>query len=347
MNTIRIGFIGAGGIARNRHLPGLASIDGAEVVAVCNRTAESSRRVASEWNIPRIETNWRAIAVDPEIDAVFIGTWPYMHAEISIAALAAGRHVFCQARMAMDLNEAKAMTEAARRRPELVNMICPPPTRMPYEPFIRRAIDEVLGPVISVELVVASGGNRNPEGISWREDVRYSGRQIMAVGIHAETLNAWLGPYRELSARFSTPIPAKSVGGREVPVRIPQVATITGALESGALVTEHHTGLAADKTSRGAHIVIRGMAGTLRYQFASQTLEIAGPDEELRPAVVSEELTRPWRVEQDFIEAVRAAERGEPWSVSPDFAEGLLYMRKMEAIHRSAESGQAVKPAEL
>jgi predicted dehydrogenase len=56
---IRIGFIGAGGIARSRHLPGLQAVDGVELTAVANRTRASSERVAAEWGFKHVCDDWR------------------------------------------------------------------------------------------------------------------------------------------------------------------------------------------------------------------------------------------------------------------------------------------------
>ncbi|HXG25044.1 MAG TPA: Gfo/Idh/MocA family oxidoreductase, partial [Chthonomonadales bacterium] len=100
MGTLRIGIIGAGGIVKTRHLPGLTKLPDVRILAVCNRTKESGEAVALAWNIPEVMTDWRALIARDDLDAVLIGTWPYMHAEMSIAALQAGKHVFCQARMA-------------------------------------------------------------------------------------------------------------------------------------------------------------------------------------------------------------------------------------------------------
>lgn len=93
---IRLGFIGAGGICEQRHLPNLTKMPGVELVAVCNRSPESSRRVQEKWGFARTVDDWRQIIEASDIDAVFIGTWPYRHCELSLAALAAGKHVFCQ-----------------------------------------------------------------------------------------------------------------------------------------------------------------------------------------------------------------------------------------------------------
>ncbi|MCL2647131.1 MAG: Gfo/Idh/MocA family oxidoreductase [Phycisphaerales bacterium] len=348
---IHIGFIGAGGIARERHLPNLAKIPGVKVVAVANRSLASGQKIAKDYNISEVLDDWRKLLSRKDIDAIFIGTWPYMHKEMSIAALEANKHVFCQARMAMDLAEAKAMVAAAHAHPRQVNMICPPPTRMPFEPYIKQLIASgELGTITAVELYAVGGANLNQTAISWRERREYSGNQILAMGIYAETLNAWLGPYEDLSARLATPIPTKTDptvnGGAPYPIQIPQVVTITGKLKNGALIFEHHTGLATDKSSPGARLTIWGTNGTLRYTF-SNTIEFAKLNHPLTPVNVPASLQRNWHVEEDFIAAVQSVQQGKPWQVSPDFDESLLYMQKVEAVHLSAATGKAIQPADL
>lgn len=81
-STIRIGIVGAGGIVRQRHIPGLRKIPDVAIVAVCNSTPESTARAAQELGIPRQFTNWRDLVEWDGIDAVLIGTQPYMHREI-------------------------------------------------------------------------------------------------------------------------------------------------------------------------------------------------------------------------------------------------------------------------
>lgn len=346
-NEIRIAFIGAGSICRSRHLPGLARIDGVNVVAVANRTRESGESVAGDFGIDEVMDDWRELIARDDIDAVFIGTWPYMHKEMSIACLEAGKHVFCQARMAMNLDEAKAMVAAAAAHPKLVNMICPPPTRMPFEAWIKDTVDSgKLGPISLVRLLSSNSANLDPNRFSWREDVNLSGRQILGMGIFAETLNAFVGPYDTLRAETSISIPTKHVDGHDVDVKIPQTVAITGKLKNGAIILEHYTGLTADKTTPGNELVIQGLKGTIRYNFGN-TIEFAAAGEELAEVDVPESQVRNWHVEEDFIAAVRAAGQGDSWQVSPDFKEGLLYMQKVEAVHLSAQSGKAVAPSEL
>ena len=126
--TIRVGLIGAGRNTRDRHIPGFQEIDGVELVAVANRSRESGRRVADAFNIPKVYDSWRELLEDPDIDAVCIGTWPYMHCTLAIAALDKGKHVLCEARMAANSQEAHAMLEASLTRPHLIAQIVPSPS---------------------------------------------------------------------------------------------------------------------------------------------------------------------------------------------------------------------------
>lgn len=340
---VRIGFIGAGGICRSRHLPGLAKCDKAKVIAVCNRSEESSRKIATEFDIPEIESDWRKLVERDDLDAIFIGTWPYMHKEMSIAALDAGKHVFCQARMCCTLNEARQMVQVSQHHPRQVNMICPPPHRMPFEPWIKKALaDGMIGELTFVELRSAGGANLNPNVMTWREEIEYSGEQVLAMGIYAETLNAWVGPYETLAANVSTPLSTKTVDGEEVEVKIPQIISITGQLANGAICHEHHMGLAADTTTPVNEVTLFGTEGTIRHAFMSGEIDYAAKGKPLEKVDVPAERISDWQVEKDFIDAVQKARAGEPWQVSPDFVEGHQYMIKVHAVHESARLGRAI-----
>src|SRR5213594_70481 len=94
--TIRVGFVGAGNNTRRRHIPGFQKQPGVELVAVANRTKESGERVAREFGLARVYEDWRDLVRARDVDAVCIGTWPYMHCEITVAALEAGKHVLCE-----------------------------------------------------------------------------------------------------------------------------------------------------------------------------------------------------------------------------------------------------------
>ena len=112
---IRIGIVGAGNIARARHIPGFKAIPGVRIVGVCNQRRESAARVAREFGIPKVYGSWENVIDDDEVDAVFIGAWPYMHCPVTLAAFDAGKHVLTEARMAMNSREAQRMYDRSQR----------------------------------------------------------------------------------------------------------------------------------------------------------------------------------------------------------------------------------------
>src|SRR6516165_3647976 len=124
---LRVGLIGAGGNMRARHIPGLRALPQVEIVAVCNRRPESTAAAAREFSIPRTAEQWEDIVADPEIDAVVIGTWPYLHCPVTLAALEAGKHVLTEARLSLNAAEAHRMLAASRSAPNLVTQVVPSP----------------------------------------------------------------------------------------------------------------------------------------------------------------------------------------------------------------------------
>src|SRR5437868_15476577 len=125
--TLRIGWIGAGANTRSRHIPGLKAIENVEIVAVCNRRPGSTAAAAREFGIARTYEHWQDLVADPDIDAIVIGTWPYLHCPITLAALEAGKHVLTEARLALNTREARLMLAAARGHPKLVTQVVPSP----------------------------------------------------------------------------------------------------------------------------------------------------------------------------------------------------------------------------
>src|SRR5437868_3425576 len=124
---LRIGLIGAGANTRLRHIPGLREQENVTLVAVCNRRPSSTAAVAREYGIPRTFERWQDLVADPGLDAVVVGTWPYLHCPVTLAALEAGKHVLTEARMSLTAAEAHRMFAAAQRFPNLITQVVPSP----------------------------------------------------------------------------------------------------------------------------------------------------------------------------------------------------------------------------
>lgn len=335
---VRIGIIGAGGIARQRHLPNLRQIPGVVVQVVCNRTRARAEQVAAEFGVPEVETDWRRVIERPDLDAVLIATPPYLHCEATLAALDAGKHVFCQARMARTAAEARAMYERALRS-DRVTMLCPPPNGMRGDRVMRRLLREgFVGAVRDVHATGFSAAYSDPNApLHWRQDFEVSGYNTLTLGMWAEVLHRWVGPHRRVAAvtRVHTPTRARPDGAL-AEVRIPDSVAIAAELTSGAVGCYHFSGVA--RFAPQNTIQIYGSEGTLVYDL--QTDEIRGAragDNGLRTIPIPREEERPWTVERDFIDAIRKGTL-----VEPSFHDGLLYMEFTEAVWRAAESGRAV-----
>lgn len=338
---IRLGFIGAGGICEQRHLPNLAKMSGVELVAVCNRSTESSRRVQEKWGFARVADDWRQVIDADDVDAVFIGTWPYRHCELSLAALAAGKHVFCQARMCMDWAEACRMVEAANAHPNQVSMVCPSPFRVRWERTVRELLaSDKFGRLLSATVISANAANRDPHQIHWRERREWSGLNILQVGIYAETLNAWCGDYESVMATTAAPLTKFDETGRPVEIQVPQTVSITGKLRGGIPCCEFHTGLAAGREQ--AEIVLYGSAATCRVDLLASQIVLFSAAPATNAGELIDSVGDDWKVEAEFLAAVRSARRREPWLVRPNFPEAARYMRKMQAIHDSDRQSRAV-----
>src|SRR5437867_998825 len=138
---LRIGLIGAGANTRLRHIPGLRAQVEVSIVAVCNRRPASTAAVAREYGIPRIFDKWQDLVGDPAVDAVVIGTWPYLHCPITLAALEAGKHVLTEARLSMNAVEAHQMLQAARQHAKLVTQVVPSPFGLKGHDVMRELLD--------------------------------------------------------------------------------------------------------------------------------------------------------------------------------------------------------------
>ncbi len=108
----RIGIIGGGQIVQRRHLPEILDNPEAEVGAICDVVKERVEALADQYNC-KAYTDWKELVADPTLDAVIVAATNTTHAEMSIAALKAGKHVMCEKPMAVSLEEAQAMMRTA------------------------------------------------------------------------------------------------------------------------------------------------------------------------------------------------------------------------------------------
>jgi predicted dehydrogenase len=337
---IRIGIAGAGKIVRDEHVPRLRAIEGVELVGVANRTRASSERAAAELGLGRAYADWGELVEDPDIDAVMVGTWPYLHAPVTVAALEFGKHVLTEARMASSADAARAMLAASMEHPGLVAQVVPASFSAWGDRAVQRVLASEIGRVVAVRVEWDGGAGDDP-GEHWRWQRRYSGSNVMALGILVEAMARWLGFAEWVSAETRNYRPRKpGADGRPVPSDVPDHVVATAGYPGGVLATIEMS--TVTMRGRGIRAWFHGSDGVLDADFGAQTLtvrHVGAPNEAGRPIDIRHGEHDEWRAERDFVDSIRG---GRPVT-DTDFATGLRYMEFVDAVHASAASGMRVE----
>ena len=345
MQTVKIGVIGAGENTRKKHLPGFQAIEGVELVCVANRSRESGEKVAREFKIPKVAKNWQEVVEDAEVDAVCIGTWPNLHAPITCAALAAGKHVLCEARMAMNAAEAQRMLAAAQAT-DRVAMLVPSPFGLKGDAKMRELLgQDYVGEVREVYvrgLTAALADERAP--LHWRQRGELSGVNVLILGILNETVSRWVGRTESVMAETSHFIPRRldTTTGWLTDADVPDCVSVIARLGSGSHCVYMVSGVAYH--AGNLRVEIYGSRGTLHYDLTRDEIWGAQAGEKvLERLEIPLEMAGGWRVEAEFIEAIR---EGTPVRFT-NFVDGVRYMKFTEAVRRSANQGRRVPLAEV
>ena len=345
--TLRIGLIGAGANTRSRHIPGLKAIEGVEIVAVCNRRPDSTAAAAHEFGIPKTFEHWQELVADRDIDAVVIGTWPYLHCPITLAALKAGKHVLTEARLSLNAAEAHQMLAAARKHSDLVTQVVPSPYGLKGHDVMAELIEGgYLGELREVDVYARTNALADPASpLSWRQDVSLSGFNMLNLGIIHETLLRWGPPPVRVLAQVHAFIPTRidPESGVRRPVGTPDSVQVLAVLENGARAVYHLSGVTP--FGQGMGIWLFGTEGVLHYDLLHDRIQgghqrdTGSSTPALEEISIPTEKARSWRVEADFVDAIR---RQTPIQFT-DFATGVAYMEFTEAVARSAQRGQPVE----
>ncbi len=335
--TVKVGIIGAGGNTRSKHIPGLQAIEGVEIIGVCNRSQESSQRVADEFGIPKTYDNWQDAIGDPDTNAIGIGTWPYMHCRATVAALRADKHVMCEARMAMNAKEAHIMRMVSRQKTHLIAQIVPSPMTLRVDNTIKRLIaEDYIGDVLAIEARAGGAFLDSESPLQWRQDFDLSGLNIMSMGIWYEALMRWVGEATRIMAIGKTFVKMRpDADGVMRSVRIPEHIDVVGDLACGAQL---HIQVSTVAGLAGApEVYLFGSNGTLRFS-GNKLYGGQEGDAELTEMDIPDAEAGGWRVEEEFVNAIR----GNEVITHTDFDTGVKYMEFTEAVTRSMQSGTAI-----
>lgn len=193
---VRVGIIGCGKIAQVRHVPEYEENKNAKISAFFDLNPDRAKELAERFGAKAYES-YEELLQDGEIDAVSVCAANSAHAEITIAALEAGKHVLCEKPMATTLEECEAMVKAAKKSGKYL-MIDQNQRLAKAHVEAKRMIDEgVIGKLLTFRTTFGHGGPEtwsvDPGKNTWFFDRKKAGMGAMAdLGIHKTDLIQYL-----------------------------------------------------------------------------------------------------------------------------------------------------------
>ena len=187
--VVRVGIVGLGRMGR-RHADNLAHrVPGAELVAACSPAADETTWARQVLGVGASYSDYGELLVHPGLDAVFVATPTVVHAEQIVSALDAGKHVFCEKPLALDLADCRRVEEAAARHPDKLVMIG---FVRRFDPSYQDARAQIDAGGIGRPFLVRSqtGDKLDPSGFFVRFS-RTSGGIFLDVSIHDVDLARW------------------------------------------------------------------------------------------------------------------------------------------------------------
>lgn len=192
MKKMRIGIVGCGGIANNKHLPAIQKNGNFEVVAFCDIKKERAEEAKEKFGTPdaRVYTDYNEL-VKEELDAVYVLTPNKSHADISIAAMKAGKHVMCEKPMAKSYADAKRMLDTAKETGKLLTIGYQNRYRADSA-YLKRACDNGdLGEIYYARAHAVRRRAVPTWGVFLNEEEQ-GGGPLIDIGTHALDITLWM-----------------------------------------------------------------------------------------------------------------------------------------------------------
>jgi len=342
------------------------------LAAICGRDKAAAQAAADRLGWAAVETDWRALIARDDVQLIDISAPGDMHAPIAIAALAAGKHVLCEKPLANTLAEAEAMKAAADAAyPSGARaMVGFNYRRVPALALARRLVEQGrIGTLRHFRAVYLQDWLTDPDApLTWRMQAERAGSGALGdLGAHIVDLARYLtgdevAGVSAVSATFTPERPYADGSGTGT-VTVDDAVVFAGRLASGALASFEVTRCAAGRKN-GLRVELNGSAGSLAFDLERlNELEVftvvgdpGGDDGDtsgFRRVLVTEGrhpyLSAWWppghvlgwehtftHQAADLLTAI--ADGGQP---RPSFGDGLAVQRVLDAVARSAASGNS------
>ncbi len=381
MDELGVGIVGYGFIGRIHALSFLSSpwtypgSPRTRLVGVAVASERTAAKVKAEGGFEVVTTDYQRLLERDDIQVVSVCTPNDVHREVVLAALEAGKHVYCDKPLALNVAEARLVAEAAAAGDRVTQMTL----QYRFVPAIRRAHQLIgqgfLGRPMEFRAAYLHSGYIDPQRpFSWRLDrTRSGGGAVTDLGVHAiDLVRLLLGEFRRVSCLQRTFIPQRPLadGSGAADVTVDDVTLAQAEMENGAVGTMEFSRLATGAEDE-LLIELYGDKGGLRFNLMEpdflhvydaresdqplggsrgwQRIGVLGRYAE-KGALPGAKCTQGWARfhvagAHDFLCNVV---RGGLSGYSPSFHDGLEAQRVVEAMQRSAESdGRYVSVVEV
>jgi predicted dehydrogenase len=362
-NRIALGIVGASasyGWGMRAHLPAFLALPEYDLAAVCTTRQETAEESAKAYGARKCYWDFREMVADPEIDVVDVCVRAPSHYEVAMAALEAGKHVFCEWPLGANSAQADEMASLAEAK-GVRTMVGLQSRYAPSFQRFRQLVQEgYLGRLISANMTMflPGLGRPRPEGAVWSTQ-REAGAHTLSIATgHALDVFLWcLGELSEVSAEVTTRMPQLPVADtdRFVDVTSPDNVSLFGRTVDGAVVSAHVASVPWHGTA--FRMEAYGTEGTL-VASSSQMVEMVDPvlrgakgsDREMQilnppdglrwapPEVPDGVAVNMAQMFRRFAEAIR----GEDVDAHPDFREAARRHHTLDALRRATETGGRV-----
>ncbi|PLP61094.1 gfo/Idh/MocA family oxidoreductase [Mesorhizobium loti] len=364
----RVGIVGlqpGRSWAARAHVPALRALsDTFEIAGVANTNLSSAQAAVAEMGLSsRAFIDVADLVASPEIDIVTVTVKVPPHFEIVKAAIAAGKHVYCEWPLGNGLAEAETMAALAREK-GVLGVVGTQARLAPEIIYLRQLIaDGFVGEVLSTTLVARAGNALGAGTISEKRTYGYlldraNGATALTipVGHTLAALRDVLGDIAEVSAVLATRRPtALAVDTQEwLPVSAPDQILVSGIMASGAPISIHYRGGPA-RDGDGLFWEIHGTEGDIRITGTSghtQMVQLSlsgarGGDKMFRPLEIPSSYRTDWPKEVEpgnvaRLYAKMADDLRNGTHTAPSFDDAVAVHRIIAAIEKAAESGHRV-----
>ena len=361
-DKIRVGLVGAnpegGSWGARAHVPALQALPDYEIKAICTAHEETSRHAVETFGAELPYHDFNRMFANPDIDLVSVAVRVPYHHEITMAALRAGKNVYCEWPLAANVHEAEELADLAREK-GVRAMVGLQGRSDPALMYLRDLIrDGYVGDVVSCHMTIISAGVLESTAARvWRVD-RSAGANTMTItgGHNIDALCYCVADFNEVSAKVATQVKQVHVTdtGEMAEATAPDNIILSGVLDNGALAAVYVASVPY-QGSGGWRLEIYGREGTIvgtggqantgptklvGSKGREPLAEMAVPD---RYVLVPEGTPAgpPFNVAQAFARLADSWRAGD--AVDPDFDLAVRRHRLLAAMEHSSESGRVVR----